>query len=66
MTSTMSCVSDVEPVLPSSLFLPEGPCWHVVLDLTVEDIVRITAKVIKIDADGILKDCARRELPRFK
>ncbi|BFZ20866.1 hypothetical protein BsWGS_23905 [Bradybaena similaris] len=59
-------LTEVEAVLATSLFLPEGPCWQVVVDLTSEDIVRITTKVIKIDAEGIQNDCARRELPRFK
>ncbi|RUS89106.1 hypothetical protein EGW08_003114 [Elysia chlorotica] len=58
--------ASMEPVLPSSLYEPEGPCWHEVRELTASDIVRITTKVLKIDADGILSDTKRRDHPRFQ
>ncbi|GFO05994.1 helicase ski2w [Plakobranchus ocellatus] len=57
---------NIEPVLPSSLFVPAGPCWHELRELTSSDIVRITTKTIKVDADGIISDTKRRELPRFQ
>ncbi|KAH9503389.1 Helicase SKI2W [Bulinus truncatus] len=58
--------SKIEPVLSSSLYLPEGPCNQIVTDLTSHDIRRITSKVIKIEADDIIRDCSKRELLRFK
>ncbi|XP_059165640.1 superkiller complex protein 2-like [Physella acuta] len=63
---TKKSTDDFEPVLPSSLFLPEGPCWHKVVDLRSSDIVKITTSVIKIDATGIVMDCKKRECLRFK
>ncbi|CAL1541570.1 unnamed protein product [Lymnaea stagnalis] len=61
-----STKEEMEPVLPSSLFLPEGACWHNVLELSSTDILRITTKTIKLEADGIIRDCSKRELMRFK
>ncbi|GFS05858.1 helicase SKI2W [Elysia marginata] len=59
-------VTSIEPVLPSPLFEPEGPCWHEVKELSQSEITRITTKVLKIDADGIVSDARRREHPRFQ
>ncbi|XP_005103863.1 helicase SKI2W [Aplysia californica] len=56
----------VGPVLPSSLFLPEGASWQQVLELKSNDIARVTTKVIRVDADGIIHDTRRRDHPRFK
>ncbi|XP_055896682.1 SKI2 subunit of superkiller complex protein-like [Biomphalaria glabrata] len=56
----------IEPVLSSSLYLPEGPCSQIVAEITSHDISRITTKVIKVDAEDIIRDCSKREIPRFK
>ena len=57
----------IAPVMPTSLFLPEGAAWQQLTELRSQDIARITTKTIKgIDAQGIMADERRRDHPRFK
>lgn len=47
-------------------FHPEGIGGHAVLKIGPTDIVEITKKDIKVDADLILKNWDMRQIPRFK
>ncbi|XP_071074504.1 superkiller complex protein 2 isoform X2 [Dasypus novemcinctus] len=48
------------------LFLPEGPCDHVVAKLPPGDVAAITTKVLRISGERILEDVSRRQQPKFK
>ena len=39
---------------------------HAVITLHEEDILHITAKTIRIEADKIVNDVKKREMPRFR
>ena len=54
------------PYSASRLFHPEGPCGHVLLKLTAENISVITTKTLKINADKIIDDIKKRQQPRFR
>ena len=54
------------PVIVNQLFRPEGACGHEVITVTGEDIYSITTKSSRINADKILDDYKKRQIPRFK
>ncbi|XP_052223384.1 helicase SKI2W-like isoform X15 [Dreissena polymorpha] len=56
----------VMPVEKIQLFQPEGACWHEVVQCRSENIIVITTKTIKVDADKIFNDIKKREQPRFR
>ncbi|KAK7095479.1 superkiller complex protein 2-like [Littorina saxatilis] len=56
----------VKPVKMRQLFIPEGVCWHGVVEVKAADIAVITTKTIKLEADKIVKDVKKREQPRFR
>ena len=56
----------VVPVRKTSLFLPEGPCWHDLVQCKSGDISVITAKTIKVESDKIIDNIKKRQMPRFK
>ncbi|KAI8491590.1 Helicase SKI2W [Branchiostoma belcheri] len=57
----------VTPVLPNSaLFLPDGPCGHVIELLRPEDITMATTSTLKVNADRIVDDVRKRQQPRFR
>lgn len=56
----------VTPMLGYSLFIPEGPCGHEVVQVKAENVSVVTTKTIRIDADKIINDCKKRQQPRFK
>ncbi|XP_078687037.1 superkiller complex protein 2-like [Branchiostoma floridae x Branchiostoma belcheri] len=57
----------VTPVLPNSaLFLPDGPCGHVIEPLRPEDITMATTSTLKVNADRIVDDVRKRQQPRFR
>jgi hypothetical protein len=56
----------VKPVLPEKLFIPDTVCWHKVIEVRGSDISAITSKVIKVEADKIIKDVKKREQLRFR
>ena len=54
------------PVINRSLYYPEGACGHCMETLKTTDITDITTKVLKINADKIIDDIRKRQMPRFK
>uniref|UniRef100_A0A8C8RM87 Ski2 like RNA helicase n=1 Tax=Pelusios castaneus TaxID=367368 RepID=A0A8C8RM87_9SAUR len=55
-----------DDLLLNKLFLPEGPCGHIVEKLDPCDITAITAKTLRVNAERILEDVKKREMPRFR
>ncbi|XP_064407997.1 superkiller complex protein 2 isoform X2 [Latimeria chalumnae] len=55
-----------ENLLTTKLFLPEGPCGHQVEKLKPKDITSIAAKTLRINAEKIIDDFNKRQIPRFK
>ncbi|XP_067829841.1 helicase SKI2W, partial [Heptranchias perlo] len=53
-------------LLTHKLFLPEGPCSHTVEKLTAEDFGSVTVKTLRINADKIIDDFKKRQIPRFR
>ncbi|XP_029633587.1 helicase SKI2W [Octopus sinensis] len=58
--------SELRPILPKPLFLPEGPAWHKLLEVSADGIDYITSKTIKIDAEKIINNIKKRNMPRFR
>ncbi|XP_076455160.1 superkiller complex protein 2-like isoform X2 [Babylonia areolata] len=56
----------VTPMKALSLFIPEGVCWHDLVEVTAAQISLITTTTIKVEADKIIKDVKKRQQPRFK
>ena len=50
--------------IPSCDFAPDSS--HKILSLSDKQIIEITTKTIKIDADRIVADIKKREIPRFR
>lgn len=48
------------------LFHPVGHCGQAVLEVGMNSIANITSKVLKINADRIIDDVKKREMPRFR
>lgn len=48
------------------LYKPLGVINHDVLTIESNDIFKICAKIVKIDADLVIKDWEKRQIPRFK
>ncbi|XP_067416357.1 superkiller complex protein 2 [Emydura macquarii macquarii] len=55
-----------DDLLLNKLFLPEGPCGHAVEKLGPCDIAVITAKALRVNAERILEDVKKRQMPRFR
>ncbi|XP_041069020.1 helicase SKI2W isoform X2 [Carcharodon carcharias] len=55
-----------DQLLTNKLFLPEGPCGHTVEKLTTKDIGSVTIKTLRINADKIIDDFKKRQIPRFR
>nr|XP_033772514.1 helicase SKI2W [Geotrypetes seraphini] len=55
-----------DELLNSKLFLPEGPCGHVVEKLHASDITSITTRNLRLNAEKILDDFNKRQIPRFR
>uniref|UniRef100_A0A8D0DT23 SKI2 subunit of superkiller complex n=1 Tax=Salvator merianae TaxID=96440 RepID=A0A8D0DT23_SALMN len=55
-----------DDLLRTKLFLPEGPCGHTIKKLGPSDIFGITAKSLRINAERILDDFKKRQIPRFR
>ncbi|XP_058028782.1 superkiller complex protein 2 [Ahaetulla prasina] len=55
-----------EDLLHTKLFLPEGPCGHTIKKLGPADILGITTKTLRVNADRILEDFRKRQMPRFR
>ncbi|XP_041370282.1 LOW QUALITY PROTEIN: helicase SKI2W-like [Gigantopelta aegis] len=55
-----------EPVLPTQLFVPDGPITQMLLTLMPRDISVITTKTIKVEPEKIVNDIKKRQQARFK
>ncbi|XP_067173330.1 superkiller complex protein 2 [Apteryx mantelli] len=55
-----------EDLLLTRLFVPEGPCGHALEKLVPSDIVAITAKTLRVNAERVLEDVRRRQAPRYR
>ncbi|XP_026575820.1 helicase SKI2W [Pseudonaja textilis] len=55
-----------EDLLHTKLFLPEGPCGHTIKKLGPADILGITTKTLRVNAERILDDFRKRQMPRFR
>lgn len=55
-----------QPVLTNQLFRPEGACGHAVIQVKTDNISIITTKTLKVNADKIVDDYRKRQIPRFK
>ncbi|KAG8448608.1 hypothetical protein GDO86_015627 [Hymenochirus boettgeri] len=53
-------------LLLSKVFRPEGPCDYKLLKLHSSEIVILTGKTLRVQADKILNDVARSQTPRFR
>ena len=56
----------ITPVLGNSLFIPEGPCWHELVQVKAENVSIVTTKTIRVDVDKIVNDVKKRQQPRFR
>ena len=65
-TSEVWEAESVRPVMETPLFQPEGPCGQVMVKLVGEELSVISTKTIKIQADRIIDDIRKREMPRFR
>ncbi|KAM4696658.1 superkiller complex protein 2 [Rhinophrynus dorsalis] len=55
-----------EDLLMGKVFRPEGPCDYVLLKLHPADIITITGKTLRVQADRVLDDVARSQAPRYR
>uniref|UniRef100_A0A8C5WTI5 SKI2 subunit of superkiller complex n=1 Tax=Laticauda laticaudata TaxID=8630 RepID=A0A8C5WTI5_LATLA len=55
-----------QDLLHTKLFLPEGPCGHTIKKLGPTDILGITTKNLRVNAERILEDFRKRQMPRFR
>ncbi|KAM9119587.1 LOW QUALITY PROTEIN: superkiller complex protein 2 [Pangshura tecta] len=55
-----------EDLLLNKLFLPEGPCGHAVEHLGPCDLAALTGKTLRVNAERILEDVKKRQMPRFR
>ncbi|XP_042307058.1 helicase SKI2W isoform X2 [Sceloporus undulatus] len=55
-----------DDLLRTKLFLPEGPCGHTIKKLGPADIFGITTKTLRVNAERILEDFKKRQMPRFR
>ncbi|XP_052720162.1 helicase SKI2W-like [Crassostrea angulata] len=57
---------EVTPVTNTDLFLPEAPCGHDLVQVKAKDISMVTVKSIRVEANKIMDDIKKRQMPRFK
>ncbi|XP_054834074.1 SKI2 subunit of superkiller complex protein isoform X2 [Eublepharis macularius] len=55
-----------DDLLRTRLFLPEGPCGHTITKLGPANISGITTKALRVNAERILDDFKKRQMPRFR
>lgn len=55
-----------DDLLLNKLFLPEGPCSHAVEHLAPCAIRALTGKTLRVNAERILEDVRKRQMPRFR
>ncbi|KAK3088659.1 hypothetical protein FSP39_022012 [Pinctada imbricata] len=56
----------VMPVRKRQLYLPEGVPWHELVQVKSGDISTVTTKVVKVEADKVIDNVKKRQIPRFK
>ncbi|XP_041481057.1 helicase SKI2W-like [Lytechinus variegatus] len=56
----------MSPILKHSFWRPEGEPSHTVKDLLADDILGITTVKIKLDANKIVENFNKRQIPRFR
>ena len=59
-------MTNVQPILSRTLFLPEGAAWHELLYIRPEEISYVTSKTIRVEPEKIINDVKKREQPRFR
>lgn len=57
---------EVTPVTNTDLFLPEALCGHDLVQVKAKDISTVTVKSIRVEANKIMDDIKKRQMPRFK
>ncbi|XP_072845130.2 superkiller complex protein 2 isoform X1 [Pogona vitticeps] len=55
-----------DDLLRTKLFLPERSCGHTIKKLSSSDISGITTKTLRVNAERILEDYKKRQMPRFR
>jgi antiviral helicase SKI2 len=48
------------------IFIPDGVGGHTVLNITASDIIDIVKKKVSIDANLVIQDWEKRQIPRFR
>ncbi|XP_063794195.1 superkiller complex protein 2 [Pseudophryne corroboree] len=61
-----SRVPSPDDLLMGKVFRPEGPCGCTLLKLRSADILIITGKTLRVQADKVLDDVTRSQTPRFR
>ena len=56
----------VSAITNLTLFQPEGPCQHDMVDCKAEAISVVTTRTLRIEADRIMNDVKKRQQPRFR
>ncbi|XP_062604203.1 superkiller complex protein 2-like [Saccostrea cucullata] len=56
----------VSPVIDTDLYLPEAPVGHEMVQVKAKDISKVTVKSIRVEANKIIDDIKKRQMPRFK
>ncbi|XP_054261713.1 SKI2 subunit of superkiller complex protein [Macrosteles quadrilineatus] len=51
---------------PKQRFMWDGKGGHTIIKLQPVNILKLTPEIIKIDAEGIIRDWEKRQLPRFR
>jgi antiviral helicase SKI2 len=59
-------VTRLRPVISGQMFLPEGQCSQVVINISLDDLAIVSTKVLKVNVDRILDDVKKREQARFR
>jgi len=61
-----SCDWDPKTVLGRKSFVPDQKITQEVVQVEVDEIVHITSKTMKVDANMIIRDHQNRQIPRFR
>eukprot|EP00057_Strongylocentrotus_purpuratus_P022189 XP_011676663.1 PREDICTED: helicase SKI2W [Strongylocentrotus purpuratus] len=56
----------VPPIIKESFWRPEGEPSHIVEDFIADDVVGITIVTMKLDANKIVENFNKRQIPRFR
>lgn len=52
--------------LGNKYFRPTGPCGQEVIEVGLKQITYVSSKLLKINAEKIIEDVRKREMPRFR